>query len=147
MEKIKFSEFSKIYSNFSISLEEVSSIQQIKKIEENWENIVGPIFKNHSSPHKVKNKKLLIYVEHVSYKQELLFIKKPILKNIKLKLSLDIDSIDFRVGKLSFKKQDNSLKLKQIGANLVGKERLLEIIKKELDVNFQNRLRELIKFL
>lgn len=126
------------------SKEELEKAIQLKKIQENWNDIVGDILANESYPMDLVSGKLYILTTHSAYSQEIQFMSLSIYtklenllkKKIVHKLLCKVGQIPTRTKKLIPKIRKNK--------TLEGKEELIQILSKIADENLKRKLYELI---
>lgn len=142
-----FSRISKIDFSFLIqnySEEEILNQAELLRIQNKWEEIVGPYHHEFSFPFKINKNELNIIVNHSGMKMEILLLKPVILKNLnKNSLKDKINKLSFFIGKVPEKKQ----KFFKKEGTIEGKAELLDIVSKISDKKIQNKMFELLKVL
>ncbi len=139
--KIDLDDFKFLIQGLNSNEKDLAEKAKLLKIIDQWEEIVGPVYYQHTFPGKVFAKTLQIVVDHPAYKMEIQFMKNIILKNINsFFYGEPFEAISIFIGKVDFKKN----KFSQIKKTLEGKSELTEVIILEEDEIFKKKILDLI---
>lgn len=102
MKKIELSEIFSTLEKLELNPEQLLADHNLKKIQNQWPQIVGDFLGNQSTPKKLETKQLFIACKHSLLVQELEFMKSKIISEIEKRIGFGIiEKIKFTAGSIS----------------------------------------------
>ncbi|WCL49524.1 DUF721 domain-containing protein [Leptospira sp. GIMC2001] len=125
------------------SIEEIQKSLLLKKISDQWKDLVGAILADHSYPKDIHSSILIVQTSHSAYSQEIGFHSPNILGYIHNKLQVkSIQSVRCQIGPVLIRKKKKTEKKK---GTLNGKEELLASLEGITDENLRKKYISLIE--